>query len=113
MRWKLLIPVSIIAAIIAFGVWFILIGLIFGSVRPVQRHDSELLASLIVPLVIAGLSGLFLYRHTSRRRKTQATITFLLTLIITAGTYFAGSRLFPNVIGIPRPCEPQSGRLCR
>ncbi len=105
MRWKLLVLVSVAAALVAFGFWSVVIALIFGSVRPVQRHDGLLVVSTFVPLAFAALAGMFVYRHTARRRKTQAVFAVLLTLIFAAGTYFTGSRFFPNLIGIPRPCE--------
>ncbi len=104
MRWKLLVIVSLIGSLLAFGLWSILIALIFGHVRPVPRHDWLLRASVLVPLVVAGYAGIFVYRHTARRRKTQATITVLVTLCLVTATYLAGSRLFPRLIGIPRPC---------
>ena len=105
MRWKLLVIVSIIAGLLAFGLWSVLIVLIFGHVRPVQRHDWLLLASVLVPVAVAAYAGVFVYRHTARRRRTQATITVLLTLSLVIVTYFAGSRLFPRLIGIPHPCD--------
>ena len=113
MRWKLLVLVSTVSALVAFCVWEVIIHLIFGPIRPVQRHDWLLLASASVPLVFAAFSAFFVYRHTARRRKTQAVISFFLTLILAAGTYLVGSRLFPNLIAIPRPCEARPSRPCR
>ena len=106
MRWKLLVLVSVVAALVAFGVWSVLIALIYGSVGPVQRHDGLLIVSTLVPVALAALAGMFVYRHTARSRKTQAVFAVLLTLMLAAGVYFAGSRLFPHLIGIPRPCYP-------
>jgi hypothetical protein len=105
MRWKLLVIISLIAALLALGLWSVLIALIFGHVRPVQRHDWLLLASIVVPLAVAAFAGFFVYRHTARRRKIQATITVLLTLSLATAAYFAGSRLVPQLIGIPRLCD--------
>jgi cytochrome bd-type quinol oxidase subunit 2 len=104
MRWKLLVIVSLIASLLAFGLWSALIVLVFGHVRPVPRHDWLLLASALVPLAVTEFAGMFVYRHTARRRKTQAVVTILLTLSFATGIYFAGSRFFPQLIGIPRPC---------
>src|SRR6266850_6188941 len=103
MRWKLVVIVSLIASLLAFGLWSILIAVIFGHVRPVPRHDCLLLASVLVPVAFTTFGGVFVYRHTARRRKTQAVITMLLTLTFATGIYFAGSRFFPQLIGIPRP----------
>src|SRR5712691_2472138 len=113
MRWKLLGLVSIGSALVAFCLWEVIIHVIFGSVRPVQRHDWLLLASASVPLIFATFSAVFIYRHTARRRKTQAIIGVFLMLILAAGTYLAGARLFPELIAIPRPCEGNPSRPCR
>jgi len=103
MRWKLLIIVSFTVALAAFCIWEVTIHLIFG-VRPVQRHDWLLLLSALLPLILAALAAIFVYRHTSRRRKTQAAITALLTLILAVGIYIVGSGLSSRTISIPRPC---------
>jgi Na+/proline symporter len=105
MRWKLLIITSITAALVAFCLWEVLIHFTFGSVRPIQPHSGLLLASALVPIGFAAFAGFFVFRHTSRRRKTQAAITMLLTLIVGIGTYVAGSKLYPELLGIPRPCD--------
>ena len=102
MRWKLLVLVSIVAALVACGVWSLLIMIIFGSVRPIQPHDWLLLASEAVPLALAGFAGFFIYRHTARRRRTQALLTVLLTLVLSIAACLAAIRLFPNTITIYR-----------
>jgi ABC-type transport system involved in multi-copper enzyme maturation permease subunit len=102
MRWKLLALVSLVAALIACGIWSLLIMIIFGSVRPIQPHDWLLLASAAVPLALAGFAGFFIYRHTARRRKTQAVLTILLTLLLSVAACLSATRLFPNTITIYR-----------
>jgi amino acid transporter len=105
MRWKLLVLVSTIASLVAFGLWFMSVDFFFGSDRPVQRGTLFLLATLIIPIAVAVFAGIFLYRRTSRRRKTQAVMTVLLTLLLAAGIHFAGERLFPAWLDIARPCH--------
>ena len=105
MRWKLLVLVSTGSALVAFCVWEVIIHVIFGSIRPVPRRDLLLLVSACISLVFAAFSAFFVYRHTARRRKTQAVISLALTGILVAGIYLAGSRLFPQAIAIPRPCD--------
>jgi uncharacterized membrane protein len=102
MRWKLLVLVSFVAALVACGVWSLLIMIIFGSERPIQPHDWLLLASAAVPLALAGFAGFFVYRHTARRRKTQAVLTVLLTLLLSIAACVTATRLFPNTITIYR-----------
>ncbi len=102
MRWKLLLLVSLVAAIIACGAWSLVIMIIFGSVRPIQPHDWLLLASAAVPLALAGFAGFFTYRHTARRRKSQAVLTVLLALLLSTAACLSATRLFPNTITIYR-----------
>jgi peptidoglycan/LPS O-acetylase OafA/YrhL len=83
--------------------------IIFGySARPVQPHYWSLLASAAVPLALAGLAGFFVYRHTARRRKTQAVLAVLLALSLSIAACLSATRLFPNTITIYRG---QDGRL--
>jgi hypothetical protein len=103
-RWKLVIIVSLIAAIVAFCLWEIAIALIFGGIRPVQSHNWFLLASALIPLGLIGFAGVFVYRHTARKRKTQAVISSLLTLVLFVAAYFLGSTLSHN-LRIPAPCR--------
>ena len=94
MRWKLLVIVPFAAALI-FGLWSALIIGVYGSARDLARNDWILLSSAVVPLAVAASSGVFVYRHTSRRRKTQATLTVILTLLLALATYLAASQMFP------------------
>ena len=104
MRWKLVMIVSLIAAIVAFCLWEISIAAIFGGIRSIQLQNRLVLASVLIPLGIACLSGVFLYRHTARKRKTQAVIGALLALLLFVFAYFGGSAAFPQRLQIPRTC---------
>jgi len=110
MRWKLLILVSLAAALLALGLWSALAIAVFGNARELARHDWLLLASAVVPLGIAAYGGVFVYRHTARRRKTQAVVTAIVALLLTAGTYLAASQVFPDKLIIPRTYEVRHAR---
>ena len=101
MRWKLLVIVSLIAALVACGLWSALAIGAFGNAGELASHGWLLLASAILPLVIAVYAGVFVYRHTSRRRKTQAVVTVIVALFLTAGAYVAAAQVFPDKLGIP------------
>ena len=103
MRWKLLLIASLVAALVACGLWSALAIGAFGTARKLASHGWLLLASAIVPLAIAVYAGVFVYRRTSRRRKTQAVVTVIVALFLTAGTYFAAAQVFPDKLGIPPP----------
>jgi peptidoglycan/LPS O-acetylase OafA/YrhL len=99
MRWKLLVLVSLVAALVACGAWSLFMMIVFAySVRPIQPHGWVFLASAALPLVMAGFAGFFTYRHTARRRKTQAVLTVLLTLLLSVAACFSATRLFPNTL---------------
>jgi hypothetical protein len=104
MRWKLVIIVSLIAAIVAYCVWELAIAVIFGDARPIQHHDRLLVASALIPLALVIFAGVFVYRHTARKRKTQALISSVLTLLLIVSAYVAGSTLFPQRLQIPQAC---------
>ncbi len=82
MRWKLLVIVSLVATIAGLGVS---LGLTLLALRTGVRfnlaHPAVVAAELIMP-VAALAGGIFVYRHTARRRKLQAGLTAVLTLIL-------------------------------
>lgn len=110
MRWKLLVITSLVLAFVGCGLWCAVTILLFDSARNLARHDWLLLASMLVPLGFTIFAGVFVYRHTARRRKTQAAITVLLTLLVALGAYLAASQLFPNKLVIPRTYEGRHAR---
>jgi cytochrome bd-type quinol oxidase subunit 2 len=110
MRWKLLVIASFAAAFVGCGLWAALVIGAFGNARTLARNDWLLLASAIIPLGIAAYAAVFVYRHTARRRKTQATITAMLALLLTLGTYLVASQAFPERLMIPRTYEVRHAR---
>jgi len=110
MRWRLLVLTSFAAAVVACGLWSAFAIALFGSAGQLARHDWFLLASAAVPLVFIVYAGIFAYRHTARRRKTQAMITAILALFLTIGFHLAASQLFPNRLVIPRSYQARPAR---
>lgn len=83
MRWKLLLIASIIASLIGSGATLGIILVLAGSSRPFASQDIVALSTLIIPIAMVIAASTFVYRHTSRRRKTQAMATALLTSLLT------------------------------
>src|SRR5437660_1550491 len=110
MRWRLLVITSLAAAVVACGLWSTLAIALYGSARELARHDWFLLASAALPLVFVVYAGVFAYRHTARRRKTQAMITAVLALLLTIGFYLAASQLLPNRLVIMRSDQDARAR---
>jgi cytochrome bd-type quinol oxidase subunit 2 len=110
MRWKLLVIASVAAAFIGCGLWSALVIGAFGNARTLARSDWLLLASLLLPVAIAVYSGIFVYRHTARRRKTQATVTIVLALLLSLVAYLAAWTIVPDRLYIPRTYEVRHAR---
>lgn len=110
MRWKLLVIASFAAALISCGLWSLLVISVFGTARALARNDLLLISSAIIPLGVAAYAGVFVYRHTARRRKTQVMFTVILALFLTLGTYLVISQLFPDRLIIPRIYEIRHAR---
>lgn len=91
MRWKLLVLVSLVAALIALALWSAVTVAVFGSARVLAQSDWLLLCSLLIPLGVTAYGGVFVYRHTSRRRKLQALIATILVLLLTGAFYLIAS----------------------
>jgi hypothetical protein len=104
-RWKLLLVVSIVGGLLALGLWSILAVAIFGSARVMAQEDWRLLVSLVIPLAVTILATIFVYRHTSRRRKLQALLACGLVLLFTAFSYLIASSLFVSRLCIPTTYE--------
>jgi hypothetical protein len=101
MRWKLLVMTSVVASLVGGALWSALVAVLFGPAAVVARRDWLLPLSLVVPLGIAAFAGYFVYRHTARRRKTQAVITVIIALFLTALIHFAIAHSWPNYF-VPR-----------
>jgi hypothetical protein len=101
MRWKLLVMTSVVASLVGGALWSALVAVLFGPAAVLARRDWLLPLSLVVPLGIAAFAGYFVYRHTSRRRKTQAVITVIGALFLSALIHFAIAHSWPNYF-VPR-----------
>ncbi len=110
MRWKLLVLASVAAAVLGIGLWSLFAILFFGTAQELARHHWILLASTLIPLGLITYAGLFIYRHTARRRKTQAVTTVLLSLVLSPFVYLGARTLIPNRLYVPRTSEVRHAR---
>ncbi len=82
MRWKLIIITSLIAALINTSGCIALASWTNGLINPLAIQHFPFAAIYILPLVIITLVGVFVYRHTARRRKLQSMVSVILSLIL-------------------------------
>lgn len=110
MRWKLIILASLVAAIIGFGCWGAITIAFFGSAINLAHHDWILPASLLLPIGMAIFGAVFVYRHTARRRRLQAAITAILTILFTTLAYCGALVVAHDRFVIPRRSEVRHAR---
>jgi uncharacterized BrkB/YihY/UPF0761 family membrane protein len=91
LRWKLLIAASLLAAAAGSGVCYALAH--FLAARPDALPVWAAAGSLLAPLAAVTYAAVFVYRHTSRRRKLQAAATALLASLLTLAALTLGSAL--------------------
>ena len=98
MRWKLLIITSLVAALVnAAGMRALAYWMMDGATHAgASPLPGALFVVMAVPLLFITLACIFVYRHTARRRKLQAALTALFTLVLTFAALFA-SRMFLNL----------------
>ena len=89
MRWKLIIITSLLAALVGIGVTFVTLASLMNV--PMREPYFALLTSKFAPLLyiipLAAIGSVFVYRHTPRRRKIQAALTILLSLVFASALY--------------------------
>jgi NADH:ubiquinone oxidoreductase subunit 2 (subunit N) len=110
MRWKLLGLVSVIGALFSVALWSAAAIAVFGSAGAMARNDWALVASLVIPLGVSIFAALFAYRHTAHRRKTQAVLVTILTLLLAGATYLVASSVFVSRLYIPTTNEMRHAR---
>jgi hypothetical protein len=104
MRLKLVLIVSILVALLGAGGSLGIVLGFYSSLSPLRSPDLLVLGSFFLPLGLTAWGAIFVYRHTARRRKLQATMTALLSLILILGA-FAGTVLLTSRSTRVRP-EP-------
>lgn len=96
MRWKLLIITSLLAALFNAGGMRSLAYWMKVSLKPLSEQPGLLAGLFIIPLIVTTLAGMFVYRHTAGRRKLQASLTLLLTIILTVAVLLIIAQVAPG-----------------
>jgi hypothetical protein len=94
LRWKLLVLTSLAAAIVGAGSFAALAQVLPTPAASPRGIDLLLAATLLAPLAASTYAVIFVYRHTARRRKLQAALTALLSLLLTVGAFLLYVRTY-------------------
>lgn len=103
MRLKLVILASLVAAIVGAGSAIAIILFTFSSLEPIRTPGMLAVSTYLLPLLTTLLAAVFVYRHTARRRKLQAALTVLVTLLLSLAFFVFASILTSRGL----PVEPQ------
>jgi hypothetical protein len=95
MRLKLVLLTSLLGAVLGAGVTIAIVAATLGwrAFYPAKSgYQVDNWAGLLVylpPLLTSVFAGIFVYRHTARRRKLQAALTGILVLTFCVIAYTA------------------------
>lgn len=105
MRLKLVLIASVLAAIVGAGSCIALVLGVF-SVKALSNPGLLVTSTLLLPIATTVFASLFVYRHTARRRKTQAFLTAILTTLLTLAFFIGASILSSRNLEPPAPDGP-------
>lgn len=105
MRLKLVFICSIVAATIGAGSAIAIILWVFSSLSPMAAPGSLVLATFLLPALAILLATIFVYRHTARRRRLQAALTVIISLVLTISFFVIGSIVTSRI----SPIQPEPG----
>jgi len=102
MRLKLVIIASLIAALLGAGLAILLVLFIFSSLESISNPGPLVAAVYLLPVLLTLLASMFVYRHTARRRKLQAALTAIISLLLSLALFLIAS----IVSAPPRQMQP-------
>ncbi|SRR6266536_2062173 len=110
MRLKLVLIVSLVAALVGSGASIAIILGRFSSLRVLSTPDLLVVSTFLLPIVVVVLAATFVYRHTARRRKTQALLTGILAAFFSLAVFILVSVLTSrnHPIQPPPPTLPRT-----
>ena len=93
MRLKLVLIASLVSAIVGSGVSIAVILGNSSSLKGISAPDLLVVSTFILPVAAVVLAAIFVYRHTARRRKTQALLTGILAAFLSLAIFILASVL--------------------
>ncbi|MCA1594211.1 MAG: hypothetical protein LC754_16610 [Acidobacteria bacterium] len=111
MRWKLLIFTSLLATLVGAGLSLAASQWLLSLNGRTNAPVYAALATLLIPLAAVAAAGIFVYRHTARRRPLQAMATALLAALLTLAALTAGSIYLARRAPTPTPTPTPANNI--
>ena len=92
MRLKLMFAAAAVAALAGAGSCIALVLGVF-SARALTSPGLLVASTLVLPIATTVVAAVFVYRHTARRRKTQALLTAIIAALLTLTLFLLASIL--------------------
>ena len=109
MRLKLVMIVAFVAALLGSGASIAIILTRFSSLRILSSPDLVVTSTFILPIASVIVASFFVYRHTARRRKTQALLTGVLAAVLSLAIFILASIVTSRTNPInPQPAVPRN-----
>jgi small-conductance mechanosensitive channel len=105
MRLKLVFISSLVAATLGAGSAIAIILWVFSSLQPITTPGALVVATFLLPAGGILLASIFVYRHTARRRKFQAALTVIISLVLTIAFFVIGTIVTSRL----KPIPPEPG----
>jgi ABC-type transport system involved in multi-copper enzyme maturation permease subunit len=107
MRLKLVILVSVLAALVGSGLSIAIVLGVFSSLQPLNSPGLLVLSTFLLPAGAIVWATMFVYRHTAKRRRMQAVLTALLSLLLILASFTAAILLSSRSNrSLPQPTPP-------
>ena len=106
MRLKLVVLASSLAAIVGAGLCIAVLVAFFSSVKLLSYPSLLVVATFLLPAASIVFASIFVYRHTSRRRKLQAFMTAILATTLTITFLVLASIISARREQPPAPTSP-------
>ena len=104
MRLKLVIIASVIAALVGAGSAVALILFFLNSPESLTRPGPVVAATYLLPILVTFFASMFVYRHTARRRKLQAALTAMISLLLSLSVFLISSVMTARTV--PTHADP-------
>ena len=93
MRLKLVLIASFVSAVVGSAASIAIILWKSSSLKGISAPDFLVASTFLLPVIAVVLAAIFVYRHTARRRKTQALLTGILAAFLSLAIFILASLL--------------------